>query len=222
MTGLRRNRLLVGLAAVALTVAGLAITPGATAESSSAPSKVDKAATGAHHCTVNLSTGTTKCFGTFRESIEHATAGRVTDGNLSARTAGVDSRTAAKLNSGGPGVRAVVIGVQYYWENFNQHPDGSTRFPNYTLTHSGDVRCTASMSNIDYRSAPLFNGAPPNGTTVNWNNTIRSFEAFGGCWQRMWDSANCTGLLFSYTHLSSDMAMAPAAGRDQTECIEWS
>lgn len=134
MTDLRRNRLLVSLAAVALTVAGLVIAPSATAESGSAPSKVDKAATGAHHCTVDLTAGTTKCFDTFREPIEHATGGRVTDGDLSPRTATVDSETAAKLNSAGPGVKAVVIGVRYYWENFNRNPDGSTRFPDYTLT----------------------------------------------------------------------------------------
>jgi hypothetical protein len=207
---------------MALAVAGLAVAPSAGAESGSAPGKADKAAAGEQHCAVDLETGAMQCFGTFREAIEHATAGRVTDASLSARTGTTDSRTTAKLNDVDRTFGALVIGVQYYWEDFNLFPDGSVRQPNYTLSYSGDVSCTVPTSDIDYRAAPLPNRAPPAGTTINWNNTIRSFKGYNGCYQRMWDNANCTGLLFDYAPSSADLAAAPAAGRDQTECIDWS
>jgi hypothetical protein len=216
MTSLRRSRVFLGLAALALTVAGLAAAPSAAAESGSTPGKADKAQAGEQHCAVDVKTGATQCFGTFREAIEHATAGRVTDANLSAQTA--DSKTTAELNSGGSGVAALVIGVEYYWENFNRLPDGSLHQPAYTLTYSGDVACTTPLSNIDYRAAPLLNDAPPAGGTVNWNNNIRSFQGFNNCWQRMWDNANCTGLLLDYSPSSADLG----AARDRTECIDWS
>lgn len=206
------------VATLALAVSGLATAPSATAESSPTPGNGDKVATSERHCTVNLSTRATQCFGTFRAAIENATAGRVTDASLSSQTATADSKTAAKLDNGDSRAAAVVIGIQYYWENFNRYPDGSSRTPAYTLTHSGDNACTGTTSDLDYRSAPLLDDRPPAGTTVNWNNNIRSFQGFNNCYQQMWDNADCTGWLFGYSSSSADLA----AGRDRTECIDWS
>lgn len=214
MTVFRRKKILAGLTALALAVAGPG---GATAEGGSTQDKADKATTGERHCTVDLTTSATACFGTFRAAIEHATAGRVTDATLDARSAMADSKTTAALNSGGSDRAPIVIGVQYYWENYNRYPDQSLHHPAYTLTHSGNFLCTGPTGDIDYRSAPLLNDAPPGGT-VNWNNNIRSFQSFNSCWQRMWDNANCTGLLLDYWYYSVDLG----AGRDRTECIEWS
>jgi hypothetical protein len=208
MTKLQRGRLFVGVAAFALAAAGLAAAPGAAAE----PEKTDKAAA-ERHCVADVTTGATQCFATFREAIQRATAGRITDADLSAQTATADSKTVAKLNSGERGVAALVIGIQYYWEGFNRFPDGSLRTPAYTLTHSGDNACTTTTTDLDYRKAPLLNGA-----LVNWNNNIRSFQGFNNCWQRMWDNANCTGLLLDYSSSSADLGSA----RDRTECIDWS
>jgi hypothetical protein len=221
MTGLRSSRILVGLAAMALTVAALAVAPGVAAAGGSTTSdKADGA--GEHHCSVSLSTGTARCFGTIREAIAQATAGRVTDGSLSASTGTADSKTTARLDSGELGVTSLVIGIEYYWQDFNHNPDGSVHQPDYTLTYSGNVSCTIPTSDLDYRAAPMPNYAPPAGTTINWNNNIRAFQGFNGCYQRMWDNANCTGLLFDYAPSAADLAAAPAAGRDQTECIDWS
>jgi hypothetical protein len=216
MASLRRSQILGGLAALALTLAGLGAASSAAAESGSAPGKADKAGAGERHCAVDVKTGTTECFGTFREAIEHATAGRVTDAKLSARTAAADSKTTAKLNSGESGAAAaVVIGIEYYWENYNLNPDGSLHEPAFTLTYSGDVACTTPTSDLDYRAAPLLDDS---GVTVNWNNNIRSFEAFNNCYQRLWDNPDCTGLLLDYSPNSPDLG----AARDRAECIDWS
>jgi hypothetical protein len=215
MASLRRSRILGGLVALTLAAAALGAASSASAESGSAPGKADKAAPGERHCTVDVKSGATQCFGTFREAIKHATGGRVTDAGLSAQSATADSKTTAKLNNGKAAAAAVVIGIQYYWENYNRNPDGSLHLPAYTLTHSGDVACTSSTSNLDYRSAPLLNDA---GVTVNWNNNIRSFQAFNNCYERLWDNANCTGQLLNYAPSSTDLGVA----RDRTECIDWS
>ena len=97
-------------------------------------------------------------------------------------------------------------GIEYYWENFNNHPP-----PLFTLTVSGDAACTGPLES-EYVLAPL-----PT-LSINWNNNIRSFQGFNNCWQRMWDNADCTGYLFGYAASSTDLG----AARDRTECIEFS
>lgn len=215
---MRRIRIAGGLVALALALTA-AVAPSATATSGPAPDKADKAATaatGERHCAGEVTTGVTECFDTFRESIEHATAGRVTDARLSATTGTVDGSTTAKLNGGPSTAAEFVIGIQYYWQDYNRHPDGTLHTPAYTLTHSGPVTCTSPTSDVDYRSAPLLNDT---GHTVDWNNNIRSFQSgFNNCLQRMWDFSNCTGPLIGYSAASPDLI----GGRDRAECVEWS
>ncbi|HEU5470861.1 MAG TPA: hypothetical protein VFV67_09425 [Actinophytocola sp.] len=205
MNKLRRNCISVGLAAAALTVAGLAAGTSAAAESGPDNGKTDQAKSGGSHCTLSVKTRATQCFDTFREAIAQATAGRVTDANLSG-LASVDGKTAAELNEGGFGTASVVHGIQYYWENFNNHPP-----PLHTLTVSGTAPCT-TPTETEYVLAPL----PI--LSINWNNNIRSFQGFNHCWQRMWDHPECSGLLWDYSANSADLG----AARDRTECIIFS
>lgn len=213
MACLRRSQILGGLAALALSMAALGAAPSAAAEGDKAPGKEDRAATSAEHCAVDATTGTNQCFDTFQESVAYATAGQVTDASLSASTGTADSKTTTKLNSGESAER-VVIGVQYYWENFNTNPDGSVHQPAHTLTVWGDFGpCNNTLNDVEYMAAPLLVG-----DVVNWNNNIRSFEGHNNCWQQMWDNPDCTGLLLDWAPHSADLG----AGRDRTECIEWS
>jgi hypothetical protein len=158
------------------------------------------------HCVMNLSapSAPTTCYDSFTEAIAKASGGRITDAPSDVRAAMRDPKLAAELNSGGGiGTKAFVIGVEYYLQNFS----------GASLTFNGDHTCTGTTSDLEYRQAPL-----PTLGGINWNNNIRSFQGFNNCYQRMWDNANCTGLLLDYTGSSADMGVA----RDRTECIDWS
>lgn len=122
MTKLRRGRLFLGVAALALAVAGLAAATGGDRGTWLDAWQGGKAEAVERHCVADVTTGATQCFGTFREAIQHATAGRVTDANLSAQTATADSKTTAKLNSGERGIAALVIGIQYLLGGLQSFP----------------------------------------------------------------------------------------------------
>lgn len=197
----RGNRIIVGLAGLILAMGSVATAPSAAAAGSADEGKAQPVAP--QYCNVNVETGATQCFGSFREVIAHATSGRVTDAPNDLRAAATDSKLAERINeSGDPGV-AVVIGVDYFWENFVTP----------AVVFSGPNACTGTLSDIDYRSAPL-----PTVGGINYNNNIRSFQGFSNCWQRLWDFSNCTGYLFGYASGSADLG----AARDRAECIDFS
>ncbi|MGW4212479.1 hypothetical protein ACWEIJ_31130 [Lentzea sp. NPDC004789] len=160
----------------------------------------------AQHCVVSVGNGAMRCFHTATESISFATGGRVTNAPADMRAAVQDAKLTQEINATGPGAMAVVIGIEYYWENYGTP----------SLTFTGANACTTTTGDTDFYYAPLPNYTGSGG--VNWNNNIRSFAGYNNCYQRMWDNSNCTGLLLGYVGSSADMG----AYRDRTECIYWS
>lgn len=160
----------------------------------------------AQHCVVSVGNGAMKCFNTATESISFATGGRVTSAPADMGAAIQDAKLTQEINASGPGATAVMIGVEYYLQNYG----------GASLTFTGANACTATTADTDFYYAPLPNYSGSGG--INWNNNIRSFIGYSNCYQRMYDYSNCTGLLLGYVGYSADMG----AARDRTECIYWS
>ncbi|MET8542289.1 hypothetical protein ABZW03_16755 [Kitasatospora sp. NPDC004799] len=130
------------------------------------------AATGsAGHCVVSAEGGPSKCFGTYREAISFATAGRVVDAPASAAAAARDNAFAEKLN-GQAGLNLVVLGTIY--DDFF--------FEGQSITYTGPHGCYDG-NEADYSfdiAAPL-------------QNHVYSVRPYANCWFNLFTGFQATG-----------------------------
>jgi len=148
-----------------------------------------------------LETAAVRCFATATEAISFASGGTVAKAPSDFRDAVRDPKLTEQINNAK--APAVLIGVEYYLENYGTP----------ALYYYGSHSCTTTISDVDYYSAPL-----PTVSGINWNNNIRSFAAYNNCWQRLYDYPNCTGTYYGYSGYSVDLG----SFRDRAECIYWS
>lgn len=201
MSASRRYKIMAAFAGLLFGLAWVAVAPSASAAGGKPAPTGD-----AQHCVVSVETGAVNCFNTATESISFATGGRVSSAPADMRAAIQDAKLTQQINASDPGTMAVVIGIEYYLQNYGTP----------SLTFSGASACTTTTADTDYQYNPLPNYSGSGG--INWNNNIRSFRGYNNCYQRMYDFSNCTGLMLGYVGSSADMG----AARDRTECIRWS
>ncbi|MFC6092440.1 hypothetical protein [Saccharothrix lopnurensis] len=203
----RRKRITAAFAGLVFGLAWVVYAPTASA----GEGKPAASAAQGTHCVISVTTKAVDCFATITESIAFATGGRVTDAPSDVLTAVKDPDVTARINGGGPGALAV-IGIQYYLANYGSH----------SLTVNGpDVGCDGPVDPPEYFVAPLPNFVPSGG--INWNNNIRSFQGYSGCWQALFDDPGCTVRIYPtippwWGPFAADLGVA----NDRAECIYWS
>ncbi|GAA1271634.1 hypothetical protein [Saccharothrix xinjiangensis] len=198
----RRKKITAAFAGLVLGLAWVVSAPTASATGS----KPAAATATGNHCTISVDTKAVRCFATITESIAHATGGRVTDAPADVLAAVTDPDVTARINGGGPGALAV-LGIQYYLANYGS----------YSLAVNGpDVGCDLPVDPPEYYVAPLPDFTSTGG--INWNNNIRSFQAYSGCYQLMFDDSACTAAIYGWAGSAADLG----AANDRTECIFWS
>ncbi|MCW5252840.1 MULTISPECIES: hypothetical protein [unclassified Streptomyces] len=159
--------------AVATTATMLVLGAGA-ATASAAPAAP-------RNCVLDVDSGSTQCFGTFREAIAASTDGRITDAPLSGKH--IDRRLADRLmESPAPtGTLSVQLGVVYTDSNYG----GST------LVLTGERGC---LSGNGRDSQVNLDGV--------FNNSVSSLTTLA-CWLELWDAPNTSGTHQEYQQSTS-------------------
>ncbi|MGC5343463.1 hypothetical protein ACPXCE_18550 [Streptomyces sp. DT24] len=135
----------------------------------------------AGNCVVNVETGKSQCFGTFREAIASTTHGRITDAPLSAKD--IDQNLVARLkaSSNALGPQDVQFGIVYKDSNY-----GGT-----SVTYSASVGCQ-SGNGRDYQA----------NIGGSMDNAVSSLTTVS-CWLELWDSPNTGGTHQEYQQSTS-------------------
>ncbi|MFD4657019.1 hypothetical protein ACFWP2_15495 [Kitasatospora sp. NPDC058444] len=157
----KRAGAVLAAAAIALSLSGAA----------TAVAQPAAAGGSAGHCVVSAEGGPSQCFGTYREAIEFATAGRVVDAPVSAAAAARDTAFAEELNSQ-QGLNLVVLGTIY--DDFF--------FEGQSITYTGPHGCYDGNS-ADYSfdiAAPL-------------TNHVYSVRPYANCWFNLFTGVQATG-----------------------------
>ncbi|WP_171162867.1 hypothetical protein [Streptomyces sp. I05A-00742] len=153
---------------IAITAgAGLLVLAAGTATAQARPEPVSKEKS----CLVNVGTGATRCFGTFREAIAASTEGRITDAPLSGKDAANDRKLADRLrkSSAESGRLNAELAILYEHWNFG----GTSIILNGGACRSGNGR--------DYT-----------GEFTDWADSISSVIPVA-CWIELWADPHQTG-----------------------------
>ncbi|MGA4837617.1 hypothetical protein [Streptomyces sp. G45] len=162
--------------ALACTTALLAATTGtATAHAAQAGPRP------ADNCVVNVETGTSQCFATFRQAIAATTNGRVTDAPLSAKDINPTLIERLRDSSRTRGAQDVQLGIVYQHSNY-----GGT-----SVTYSAGSGCQ-SGNGRDYQAD----------ITGGMNNAVSSLTTVS-CWLELWDSPSTGGFHQEYQQSTS-------------------
>jgi hypothetical protein len=199
------RRMLLSAVGLALGLTGM-VAAASPAAADSAPAKDTSPA--ASHCTLRLGTGAVRCFSTLNQALSYASGGRVTGVPNDVHKAVTDHKVTEQINAPQATVGNLIVGIQYYWENYGA--------PSLTVWGFGDP-CNATLADVDYYlSSDRMDLTPFGG--LNWNNNIRSFIGYNNCWEKLYDFPNATGDTYGFTPYSSDLGLM----RDRAEFISFS
>ncbi|GAA2114177.1 hypothetical protein [Streptomyces synnematoformans] len=169
-----KRRLPVALATVAASVLGAGLS---ASGANAATAQVQRA----DDCVVNVDSGSSQCFGTFREAIAATTHGKITNAPLSAK--GIDRKLADRLSAASDtaGAQAVQLGAVFTDSNYG---GSSVIFEASSGCRSGNGRdAQLDLSGI-------------------WNNSISSLTTLS-CWLELWDAPATAGFHQEYRQSTS-------------------
>ncbi|MEU7043110.1 hypothetical protein AB0A77_18890 [Streptomyces varsoviensis] len=157
----RTSRLAVAAGSVLLALAGGT----ATAHAAQQPPEPK-------NCVLNVDSGSTRCFTTFREAVTFSTRGRIADAPASAKNVARDHELLDRLRgvSAGRGGLTAQLGILYKDWNYG----GSS------LILNGSGACANG------------NGRDYTGELVDWNDTVSSVAPVG-CWIELFVDAHQSG-----------------------------
>ncbi|MVO88816.1 hypothetical protein GPA10_29675 [Streptomyces sp. p1417] len=135
----------------------------------------------ADNCVVDVETGTSQCFSTFRQAIASTTDGRITDAPLSGED--IDQRLVERLRapSGARGTQDVQLGIVYQHSNY-----GGT-----SVIYSAGSGCQ-SGNGRDHQAD----------LTGGMDNAVSSLTTVT-CWLELWDAPGTGGTHQEYRQATS-------------------
>lgn len=168
----------------------------------------DRVPAAKRHCTMDVVHHKVACFGTFREAIAHATAGKITDAPEDARAAMKDKRFADRVNRLGAAtprttattMSSTVISIEF-WDTYHQ---GST----FTFTGTGPCK---TDGNRDYEEEDI------RYDDSNWNDKISSFQGYSSCQVNHYENSYFSG---SRTGAKSSMSTMGVMDNETTS-LTW-
>lgn len=154
------------------------------------------------HCVVHLEDhGKRTCHAGFREAVEDATGGRVTDAPDDPGKAMADPNVLDQIGAGGPRLGPIVLSIEF------EH----IRFGGSSISFTGTHECQSGTANPEFSYEDL--------NRVGWNDRISSYRLFANCLANHYENPAWNGVQTGYqatTEYIGDLM------NDRTSSLRWS